>query len=256
MNELGIFVENERAVVSSRDVARVFEKGHRHVLRDIAELECSGEFRESNFGRGSYIDANNQERPQYLITRDGFTLLAMGYTGKKAMQFKEAYIAAFNRMEEELRKKRAEAMPPRDYAAALRAYADEVERRELAEKLRDYAIRTKAEIGERREATAMNTASQAVKQCNKLKDEIGNSKTWKRTKAIKWLTKYFAPSIGMWSAVGIRLKKLSGEMGYKIRKAEDSEYGAVNVYHIDVIDMFHSKVKADPNMLRKYRKEA
>ncbi len=250
MNELGIFVQNDRVVVSSRDVARVFEKEHGKVIRDIRNLDCSEEFGQSNFGLTSFEDSQGRSQPQYLMTRDGFTFLAMGFTGAKAAQFKEAYIAAFNRMEAELREK----LPPRDYAAALRAYADEVERRELAEKQREYAIRTKAEIGERREATAMNTASQAMKRCNKLENEIGNGKTWKRAKGIKWLTEYFAPSQGMWSAIGKRLKKISTEMGFEVRRVEDSEYGAVNVYHINVIDMFHAKVKADPYMLQKYRK--
>ncbi len=93
-----------------------------------------------------------------------------------------------------------------------------------------------------------------MKRCNKLENEIGNGKTWKRAKGIKWLTEYFAPSQGMWSAIGKRLKKISTEMGFEVRRVEDSEYGAVNVYHINVIDMFHAKVKADPYMLQKYRK--
>lgn len=95
----------EMTVVSSLDVAETFGKQHAHVLRDIKELECSNEFRQSNFGESSYINSQNKRQPMYLITRDGFTLLVMGYTGEKAMKFKEAYIKQFNAMEKTLQGK-------------------------------------------------------------------------------------------------------------------------------------------------------
>ena len=65
-----------------------------------------GEFNARNFALVEYRDAKGEARPQYLMTRDGFTFLAMGFTGAKAARFKELYIAEFNRMEEELYKKR------------------------------------------------------------------------------------------------------------------------------------------------------
>ena len=106
-NELGLVIRDSRVVVSSKDVARVFEKEHKHVLRDIQGLGCSEEFGRSNFGPvykefpdGSQVQNKTLE---YLITRDGFTLLAMGYTGPRAMKFKEAYINTFNAMESELK---------------------------------------------------------------------------------------------------------------------------------------------------------
>lgn len=79
-------------VVTSLDVAETFEKEHRRVLQDIRGLQCSKEFRRLNFVQSSYINTQNKSQPMYLVTRDGFTLLAMGYTGEKAMRFKEAYI--------------------------------------------------------------------------------------------------------------------------------------------------------------------
>ena len=103
-NELGIYTsENNRLVVSSRKVAEVFEKLHKHVMESIRELDCEEEFNESNFRPVEYRDAKGEMRPEYLITRDGFTLLAMGFTGAKAMQWKIKYIEAFNKMEAELR---------------------------------------------------------------------------------------------------------------------------------------------------------
>ena len=94
--------KEEVTVVTSLDIAETFGKEHKHVLRDIKELECSEEFGRSNFGLSSYINQQNKEQPMYIITRDGFTLLVMGYTGEKAMKFKEAYIRQFNSMEKAL----------------------------------------------------------------------------------------------------------------------------------------------------------
>ena len=103
-NDLGIYTsENNCLVVSSRKVAEVFEKLHKHVMESIRELDCEEEFNESNFRPVEYRDAKGEMRPEYLITRDGFTLLAMGFTGAKAMQWKIKYIEAFNKMEAELR---------------------------------------------------------------------------------------------------------------------------------------------------------
>ena len=105
---LGVRVTNDQVVVSSRDVARVFEKPHAIVTRSIRDLlgKCSDAFGQSNFALTTFKDSQNKAQEEYLLTRDGFTLLAMGYTGDRAMQFKEAYIAEFNRMEGALQEKR------------------------------------------------------------------------------------------------------------------------------------------------------
>jgi len=129
MNELGIFVQNDRVVVSSRDVARVFEKRHDRVMQDIRSLDCGEEFNLHNFVENSYVDEKNRSYPQYLITRDGFTLLAMGYTGSKAMQFKIAYIDAFNAMESELKNKYASQIPA-SFADALELAAKTMREKE------------------------------------------------------------------------------------------------------------------------------
>jgi Rha family phage regulatory protein len=102
-NELGIFVKNETPVVSSRDIAERFRKEHKNVLQSIDNLECSAEFRRLNFQPISYRDAMNRSQREYLITKDGFVFLVMGFTGKEAAVFKEKYIAAFNYMQESLK---------------------------------------------------------------------------------------------------------------------------------------------------------
>lgn len=97
--------KSEMTVVSSLDVANTFNKEHKNVLKDIRELECSEEFSQLNFEPTSYKDRFNRKQPMYYMTRDGFTLLVMGYTGEKAMKFKEAYIKQFNAMEKTLQGK-------------------------------------------------------------------------------------------------------------------------------------------------------
>ncbi|MGS0948380.1 Rha family transcriptional regulator, partial [Escherichia coli] len=74
------------------------------VLDRIRNLECSAEFTEHNFVLSEYTDASGRKLPCYQITRDGFAFLAMGFTGKRAARFKEAYINAFNQMEKLLSK--------------------------------------------------------------------------------------------------------------------------------------------------------
>ena len=92
-----------KVMVTSKDVAEKFEKTHRNVLVDIRKLDCSDKFREQCFLRSSYVSAQNKELPCVNMTKDGFTFLCMGFTGKKASEFKEAYIEAFNKMESALK---------------------------------------------------------------------------------------------------------------------------------------------------------
>ena len=100
--EIKTINKEEVTVVTSLDVAETFEKEHRRVLQDIRELKCSEEFRVHNFVQSNYINEQGHKQTMFYLTRDGFTLLAMGYTGEKAMKFKEAYIKQFNTMEKAL----------------------------------------------------------------------------------------------------------------------------------------------------------
>jgi len=92
-------IKKDRILTDSLTVAEVFKKNHDKILRDIRNITCSDEFRRANFGESSYINSQNKTQPMYTITRDGWTFLVMGFTGKKAARFKEQYIAAFNKME-------------------------------------------------------------------------------------------------------------------------------------------------------------
>lgn len=102
-----VSIQNNQVVVSSRQVAEHFEKRHDNVIRDIEDvLEGILKIEEAQhlFHKTTYIhEQNNQEYPMYLMNRDGFSLLAMGFTGLKALQWKLKYIEAFNEMEDKLK---------------------------------------------------------------------------------------------------------------------------------------------------------
>lgn len=106
MDTYGVFADtHDTARVNSLFVAKFFEKEHKNVLRDIAQITdpksgLSEEFSRLNFEPSKYTDERGKKQPCVEMTRDGFTLLAMGYTGAKAMKFKELYIRRFNEMEQ------------------------------------------------------------------------------------------------------------------------------------------------------------
>lgn len=103
--EFGLGELKGQPVVSSRYVAKVFGKRHDVILRNISNIietsaDLNKEFTDHNFVVSEYKDTTGRKLPEYLLTRDGFTLLVMGFTGKKAFEFKVAYIQRFNQMEE------------------------------------------------------------------------------------------------------------------------------------------------------------
>lgn len=108
---VNVQVSNGIPVVSSRDVAKSFDKHHRHVLESIRGILNSAENSAQWFFESSYKDPSGKSNTEYLMTRDGFTLLAMGFTGEKALQFKIAYINAFNEMENRLSETQSKQTP-------------------------------------------------------------------------------------------------------------------------------------------------
>lgn len=103
MNDL-VIMKDKQAVTSSLQVAETFDKEHKNIMRDIGKLLESGGSKLSRemFATGAYGNRGKQY-PMYYMNRDGFTLLAMGFTGTKALKFKLQYIEAFNSMEEQVK---------------------------------------------------------------------------------------------------------------------------------------------------------
>ncbi len=108
-----VSVHEGQIVTTSIKLASYFNKRHCDIIRAINNMNCSNEFKERNFAyclKINELKIGTTRQPFYYMTRDGFTFLAMGFTGKIAAQFKEAYINAFNEMEEKL--KSANVLPP------------------------------------------------------------------------------------------------------------------------------------------------
>lgn len=118
-------MKDQQAVTSSLQVAETFDKRHDHIIRDIEKLQKDL----PNFGEmflpSNIPDGYGRSRKAYYMNRDGFTLLAMGFTGKKALKFKLKYIEAFNQMENEV--KNGGFKVPSTMAEALRLAADQQE---------------------------------------------------------------------------------------------------------------------------------
>lgn len=121
MNEL-VIMHNKQAVTTSLRVAEVFGKDHKHVLETISNL--AAEKSAAKFFAEATYDNRGKQYPMYYMNRDGFTLLAMGFTGKKALQFKISYINAFNSMETQIK---TGYVIPGSYAEALKLAASQAE---------------------------------------------------------------------------------------------------------------------------------
>ena len=110
MQEL-VYIKNDEAVCDSLQVAEKFRKRHSDVIRAIENMieNDSTQNCVQCFRRSSYKDDTGKSNKMYLMNRDGFSVLAMGFTGKKAMEWKWAYIKAFNQMESFVREKSTQA---------------------------------------------------------------------------------------------------------------------------------------------------
>lgn len=154
MNEL-INIQNQQGqlVVSSRQVAEHFDKNHSKVLRAIENLKENEPSQNWTryFISSEYKDLKGEMRKEYLMTRDGFTLLAMGFTGSKALEWKLKYIEAFNKMEQQLKK-------PMCIEDLIIANAQALkEAREQAENATKLALEAKEEIQGIRDTVVMDT---------------------------------------------------------------------------------------------------
>lgn len=132
-----VTLDGKKPVVTSLMVAEKFGKRHNNVLRDIQRMECSDEFRRLNFEQSSYVNEQNKEQPMVVMTRDGFAILAMGFTGKEAMVWKEKFIAEFNRLERIVHKVLQQPLDPN---WGLARQEGKYARRTLTDVIRDRLI--------------------------------------------------------------------------------------------------------------------
>lgn len=98
-----VIMHNQQIVTTSLKVAEVFKKNHRDVMEKIRNMSAENSAVLNMFVEDEYTNSQNKQQPMYYMNRDGFTLLAMSFTGSKAMEFKLKYIDAFNKMEQVIR---------------------------------------------------------------------------------------------------------------------------------------------------------
>lgn len=205
MTDLVFKDQNGQVLTNSLLVAEKFGKRHADVVRAIENSltkgsESTNAKLRSSFVLSNYIDNKGEERPMYIMDRDGFSVIAMGFTGDKAMDFKVEFISAFNAMEKKLK----ELSAPQTYAEALRRLADEVEEKE----------RTKALLEQKTE-------------------QLDESKEWYSIK--RWAKEHNMN----WRSINWRkMKALSYGLGYEIKKIFDANYGRVNIYHVNVFKTY------------------
>ncbi len=125
-----VIMKDRQAVTSSLNVAENFDKQHKHVLEAIDELVGVVENSADLFYEDTYIHSQNKQEYRVIyMNRDGFTILAMGFTGKKALQFKLKYIEAFNQMEEHIKQQVKIPTTPRDLALLALSAGEETNQR-------------------------------------------------------------------------------------------------------------------------------
>lgn len=207
---------NQAITMSSLEIAEITGKQHYDVLKDIRRILAEVEIDDGIFS-GIYKDSNNRDKPCYNLPRRECDLVVAGYSAKYRLAIIDRWL--------ELEKQQIKT--PRTFAEALRLAADIQEKLEETERQRDIAIRTKAEIGSRREATAMNTASQAVKRANKLEIELDLSLEYCTVKRMQMLCHGQKFNWRLLKDAGIAL-------GIDAIDVPDVNYGKVKAYHADV----------------------
>lgn len=162
--------QNGNLVVSSREVAENFEKRHDNVVRDIEELiknmGSPQNWGHLFIGTNYQHEQNKQVYREYLLTRDGFTLLAMGFTGRKALEWKLKYIEAFNKMEEKLKQQ----VIPSDLSPQLQLLINmELKQRQLE----TVVTETQKEVQAIRDVIVVNPKAEWRKETNDILTAIG-----------------------------------------------------------------------------------
>lgn len=128
MNDL-VVMKDQQAVTTSLQVAENFGKAHKHVIESIKNLAAENSATKNMFAEGTYVN-RGKEYPMVYMNRDGFTLLAMGFNGKKALNFKVKYIEAFNAMENQIRNYGGFQIP-NNMSEALQLAADQAKQMEI-----------------------------------------------------------------------------------------------------------------------------
>ena len=213
MNMLAQFAQNQKTM-STRVIADLCEKQPQHVKRDCENMFTSLDLDASRFGH-IYFDSMNRQQTEYLLDEELTMTLVTGYN----IVLRNRVIKRWKELEGQ-----SVANLP-DYPTALRLYADQLEVSARLELERNHAIATKAEIGSKREATSMATASKYKRENTKLKVQLDESLNFATIKKVQSLTG------GTYDTYALRRHSKANRL--EVQKAEDANYGSVNSYHKD-----------------------
>ena len=210
------FAEKQKTM-GTRVIAELCEKEHFHVKRDCEVMFTSLNLDASKFG-GIYLDSMNRQQTEYLLDEELTMTLVTGYN-----------IVLRNRVIKRWKELELQASQPSymiaDPIERAKKWIEEEKQKQLVIQERDHAIATKAEIGSRREATAMATASKYKRKAEKLEVLVGESQSFATIKKVQALTG------GTYDTY--ELRRYSKTNRLEIQKAEDANYGSVNSYHKD-----------------------
>lgn len=145
---------------------------------------------------------------------------------------------------------------PDTMIALCNRWKQEKAMRLMAEAERDEAIRIKYHFIEGRDAKVCGELGGLRTQNEKLREQIGDAKRWKKVKAIGWLKDFFVDCKALYIQVGKRLSAICKEKGWEVRPIEDSDYGHINTYPVEAINLLHQRVSDNPAMLGQFRKAA
>lgn len=236
---------------TARGLAELFECKFDTIQSRIKALVDSGDLNDSKNLESLNVrnDKGNGAVKTTIYDLDVFNKLAMTFIDNpRAAQIR----CAFNDV---LVKHETGASPvPMDYEAALVELLAKVRENKRLEAERDEAIRTKYHFVEGRDAEMCGRVGGLTKENERLRTENGDSRNWKRVRAIKWLPDYFSLSDGLYLAVAYRLKSICKELDVAPRDIEDSQYGTVKIYPVKAIEILHERIHKDDNMLKKFRK--
>jgi phage regulator Rha-like protein len=209
----------DSATMSSREIAELVESRHDNVKRSMETLRDKGIISFTQFEETSHQGAGSRPVDVYLVgKRDSYIIVA---------QLSPEFTAKLVDRWQELEDKETRPHIPSTLPEALRLAADLAEQKAIVEAKLLIAEQTKAEIGSRREATAMNTASFAVKRANKLAIELDRSRQYATVKRMEML--HHGQQFN-WR----RLKSASAEMDIQTIDVFDANYGTVKAYHAEV----------------------
>ena len=221
--QISLEARGERVFTTSLDIARVFEKEHKHIMEKIRELP-DDDFRGSNFRLTEQIakfGVVERKSPYYNITRDGFAMLVMGFTGSKAYQWKTEYIKAFNFMEARLRGEMVKPVSVMDY---LQSQLDVLRQQEA----RLISV----------EQQAQDLHKEQLKQGHNI-NRLLNNDNYLTVIAYANLKGIPAKAYNA-SAIGRKAKRLSEEQETFMGAMIDPRFGRINTYDTRILEQVFS----------------